>query len=76
MKKEETKSAPDDIEPVETRRWTGKPVNQYGLDGKFIRRFDSQAEAIRTLGIKGGTLAKCLKGHARSAKGYQWRYAE
>jgi hypothetical protein len=76
MKKEETKSVPADIDPLVIKRWTGKPVNQFGIDGKFIRRFDTQKEAIKTLGIKGGTLAKCLKGQTKSCKGFQWRYAE
>jgi hypothetical protein len=75
MKTTETNQAVPDIAPIESKKYTAIPINQYGMDGKFIRRYNSQREAILELNIKGGSLAKALKGHAKSCKGYQWRYA-
>jgi len=76
MKTNESKVAVPDIEPVTIKSWTGKPINQYSLEGKFIRRFKSISEATKELSIKGGALSKCLKGQAKTCKGYQWRYSE
>jgi hypothetical protein len=73
--KDETKSVPD-IEPVEAKRWIGKPVNQYSLQGKYLNTFPSITAAAKELNIKGGALNKALKGILKSSHGYQWRYAE
>jgi hypothetical protein len=75
MKTEKTQSVPD-IEPLVIKRFTGKPIHQYSMEGKYIKTFNSISEAARELDIRGGTLNKCLKGILKSCKGYQWRYAE
>ena len=76
MKKDEVKSTVPDIEPVEAKKWTGRAIHQYSLDGKYIKTFPSITAAVKELNIKGGSLSKCLKGQMKSTKGFQWRYAE
>jgi hypothetical protein len=52
-----------------------RPIHQYGLDGKYIKTFDSQKEATEELGITGGGLWKCLTGKSKTCKNHMWRYA-
>ena len=55
-----------------------KPVNQYTMDGKFIRRYNSITEAYMATRINDGTIAKCCKKDRglKSAGGYRWEYAD
>lgn len=57
-----------------------RAVNQYTKDGKFVRRYNSSAEASRILGLKDKgsdirRVAQRQKGHYTSG-GYIWRYAD
>ena len=49
------------------------PVNQYGLDGKFIQTFNSIYEASNATGIASSTIKLCLNGKFKQSGGYQWR---
>lgn len=54
-----------------------KSINQYSLDGKYIRTFGSLVEAVRSLGltIRSVThITACAKGKQKTALGYIWRY--
>lgn len=51
-----------------------KAVEQY-KDGKLIKRYDSQVEACRELGMAQSSLYYCLKGKYKSCKGFQWKEA-
>lgn len=51
-------------------------VNQYDLDGNYIRTFDSVYRAEKTLGKCNNSIHHCLHGYAKSAFGYLWRYEE
>ncbi len=53
-----------------------KAILMYTKDGKFIRRFDSTAEACEYLGKKylGNSINHCLKGKSKSAYGYVFQY--
>lgn len=54
---------------------TSKPVNQYSLDGKFIKRWDSIADIERS-GLTWSTnIIRCLQGKAKQVKKYKWAYA-
>lgn len=56
-----------------------KPINQYTMDGQFIRSFPSISEAARFLGRPiGGTGCICsaLNKNNRSAYGFCWKYAK
>jgi len=53
-----------------------KPVNQYDLDGKFIRRFSSSGEAEKITGIKAKNIRRNCRGVIKTTKNYIWRYVE
>lgn len=54
-----------------------KPVDQLSMDGRFLRRFASMAEAERWLGKKRAqaNISSCCRGIRNYAYGYRWRYA-
>ena len=49
------------------------PINQYDLDGKYIKTWQGASEVKEILGIDDSTIRKCCKGIKKSAGGYQWR---
>lgn len=51
-------------------------VNQYDLDGNYIRTFDSVYRAEKTCGKYNRTIYHCLHGDIKSALGYLWRYEQ
>lgn len=53
-----------------------KKVEQYTLDGEYIRTFDSLKEAWLHTGASIGAIGKVCKGLAKSSGGYVWKYAE
>lgn len=57
-----------------------KQVNQYDLDGNFIRTFDSVALAYESTGNKtvngAANITAVCKGRQKSAYGYKWIYAD
>lgn len=50
------------------------PVNQYDLNGKLIKSWNSIREAGRILDIDSSSIAKCCKGFYKTSKNYVWRY--
>ena len=59
-----------------------RPVNQYDLDGNFIKQYESLTEAGKPYGNTSTIWRACIqhvdeKGcHTYTAYGYQWRYAD
>jgi hypothetical protein len=52
-------------------------VNQYDLEGNFIKEWGSIADIVRYLNISGGScISQVCKGRARQAHGFIWRYKE
>lgn len=51
-------------------------VNQFTLDGKFIRRWDCLMEVYYQLGFSYGNICCCCKGKKKSAYGFLWKYAD
>ena len=51
------------------------PVNQYNLNGEFIKRWDYAKEASRTLDINYSSLISCCTGKYKSSGGFKWEYA-
>lgn len=49
-------------------------VNQYSMDGKFIRQWDCIAEAKRSIGAN--NISACCKGIYKYSGGFKWKYAE
>lgn len=52
-----------------------KKVNQYGLDGNFIKTWDSFMDIERALGFNHANLQKVCCGKYQTSYGYVWRYA-
>ena len=52
-------------------------VNQYDMNGNFIRRWDSINEAAKSLGIKAkSNISMCCSGKYKHCKHFIWRYTE
>lgn len=56
-------------------KWS-KKVNQYTIDGEFIKKWSSMAEVKRQLGYAQGNICKCCNGQRKTAYGYIWRYRQ
>lgn len=53
-----------------------KQINQYTLNGEFIKEWPSTKEIQRTLGIHHSNISKCCKGEHKTAGGYIWKFKE
>ena len=51
-------------------------INQYTLDGEFIKCWDTITEAHRTLNIYLRSIRECCHGKVAQAKGFIWKYAD
>ena len=62
--------------PVYKKRGgSDKPVDQYTIDGKFVKTYSSAKAAAIAVGLKNGTSVSLVcRGERKSAKGYLWRY--
>ena len=49
-------------------------VEQYDLNGNFIRCWNSADQASMTLGILPSRLLQCLEGRLNQTNGYIWTY--
>ena len=60
------------------KRNLSKSVNQYTLNGEYIKTFSSITEAANNLGNKDYRqhIGKVCKGKRKTAYGYKWKYAE
>ena len=65
----------DSLDKYKLPQWR-TPVDQYTLDGEFIKRFMSLTEAEHESGAKHGDILRCCKGQRRHAKGYAWRFVD
>ena len=53
------------------------PVEQYSLDGEYIKTFLTMREACDELGLKSiSSILNVCKGRAQTAKGYKWKYKD
>ena len=50
-----------------------KKVNQYTLDGVFIKSYKSYESAGNAVGVSGNAIKKCCKGICKQSAGYIWR---
>ena len=51
-----------------------KKVNQYTLDGRFIKTWNFAKEAALELGCSAGNITMCASGRTKTASGYKWTY--
>jgi hypothetical protein len=49
-------------------------INQYDMNGVYIKTWDSSADAERELGIPKTKIIACCRNKRKSAQGYQWKY--
>jgi len=50
------------------------PIYQYSLEGEFIQKWKSSAEASRTSGFESSSITKCCRGKLYKHKGFIWKY--
>lgn len=53
---------------------TGRKVDQFDKDGKFIKTYVSIAEAARETNVKQGSIQFVLKGQYKTGGGFIWKY--
>ena len=51
-------------------------VNQYTLEGEYIKTWDSLADIKRELGYKHAHIVECCQGRRKKAYGYRWGYLQ
>jgi hypothetical protein len=51
-----------------------KQVEQYTLQGEYIKTFNSPTEASKELQISKGGIESCARGEAKSSSGFNWKY--
>lgn len=51
-----------------------KTVNQYDLDGNFIKKWNGVGEINRELGLSKTIIYECCKGKKIKAHGFKWKY--
>lgn len=49
-------------------------INQYTLDGKFIKTWGSIVEIAQYFGVHHDNISRCARGILKSSCGYQWKY--
>lgn len=59
---------------IDSANKRAKKVNQYSLDGTFIREWISISEAGKTTGINIQNISKCCHNQKNSAGGFIWRF--
>lgn len=57
------------------RRTKAKPVDQFTIDGEYLKTWPSAREAARVLGYRQGNISACCRGIYKQAYGYIWRFA-
>lgn len=53
-----------------------KRVNQYEINGKFIKTWDSVSDIHRQYNYTTTNICACCKNKRKTAYGYKWKYAE
>jgi len=51
-----------------------KPVNQYSLEGTFIKRWNSATDAAKELNLYNSGICFCLKGKCKTSGKFIWKY--
>lgn len=51
-------------------------INQFDINGKYIKTWNSSYEIKRNLNLDASAITKCCKNKRKICGGYRWRYAE
>jgi hypothetical protein len=54
----------------------GRPVNQYTLDGVFLREWDCAATAAKFYNVDRSSLMRCCQGKFKKSAGFVWKYKD
>ena len=60
-------------------KWRYKAIQQYSLDGKYIKQWDSAKQAGEALGIRNAGITKVCNDnypYCKTYKGYVWKYVQ
>ena len=57
-----------------SRATQGYVVNQYTINGEFVRSYQSEHEAAKAIGGNIGSISSCANGKRSSAYGYRWEF--
>lgn len=60
----------------ELRKWKPRPIEQYTIDGKYVKTFDTTSKAAKAMYGFPSNIRKALSGELKTAYGYKWRYAK
>lgn len=71
---EETKRKMSEAHKGESKPHFEKRINQYTLDGEFIKTWKSTMEIERTLGYIHNNISNACKGKLKTAYGHKWSY--
>ena len=63
------------IENPSSGTFPKRKVDQFDLQGNFIKTWDSMGEIQRVLGIKHCTISDCCRGKQKTSGGYIWKYS-
>lgn len=61
--------------PLKTSRKHTNGVNQYDLNGNFIKSYASIKEAAAETGFSKSSIQGCCSGQSQTSHGYKWEYA-
>lgn len=64
-----------DFNKIKNRSGISKPVNQYTLDGEFVKTWSSAAEIERVLGVNNRHVSECCRNIRKTAGKRIWRFA-
>ena len=53
---------------------TSKKVEQYTLDGIFVKEYNCTREAGESVGVTSGMIGMCCRGKRKTAAGFIWKY--
>lgn len=57
------------------RRKGGKRIEQYTLDGTFVRKYNSIKDAAQTVGVSNTAIKDTLMGKQKQSAGFAWKWA-
>lgn len=53
-----------------------RKINQYDLQGNFIKTWNTMGEIKRELGINHSMISECCNGKQKTSGGYKWKYCQ
>ena len=55
---------------------SARAVQQFDLDGNFIKEYECATYASKTLNVDLSSLIKCCRGKIKSCGGFKWKYSD